>query len=233
MQNHYRLTPQYENSERNQSKLKYQLTVRGQGEVTVKPDQAKLTVGIVTENQNVEAAQQENAATTNRVINALKQLGIDDRSIKTSHYSIQPLYDYIGGKSVFRSYQVDHQLEVSVSDIARVGLVYQVAVNNGANRGGNIKFSVTNTDMYYRQALSRAVEDARKKAEEIIRSIGAVLNQLPIKMTEDLEQTNRPIPFQTFKLAAAEAEEAPPIQQGEYTIDAQVTVVYQYQGRYN
>ncbi|NMD71016.1 SIMPL domain-containing protein [Bacillus sp. DNRA2] len=220
-------------SQLNNKSSYYQMTVRGHGEVMVKPDQAKLTIGIVTENQNVEAAQQENAATANRVISALKQLGIDDRSIKTNHYSIQPLYDYVGGKSVFRTYQVDHQLEVTVKDIARVGLVYQAAIKNGANRGGNIQFSVTNTDVYYRQALSKALQNARKKAEEIARTIGAVLNELPIKITEEQELSVRPIPFNTFKLSAAQAQETPPIQQGEYTIEAHVSVIYQYQNRYH
>lgn len=231
MQDYYGFRP-HNISQSNNKNAHYQMTVRGQGEVMVKPDQAKLTIGIVTENQNVEAAQQENAATANRVISSLNQLGIDDRSIKTNHYSIQPLYDYVGGKSVFRTYQVDHQLEVTVHDIARVGLVYELAVKNGANRGGNIQFSVTNTDVYYRQALSKALQNARKKAEEIARTVGAVINELPIKITEEQELSGRPIPFNTFKLAAAQAQETPPIQQGEYKIEAQVSVIYQYQNRY-
>ncbi|WP_147532825.1 SIMPL domain-containing protein [Bacillus marasmi] len=223
----------YKQQETNSKKSgHYQMTVRGNGEVAVRPDQAKLTVGVVTENQNLEDAQRENALLSNRVIQAIKQHGIEDRFIKTSHYSIQPLYDYVGGKSVFRTYQVDHQIEVTVRDIRKVGLIYEVAIKNGANRGGNVQFIVSNPDIYYRQALRKAVLNASEKAEEIARTIGAVINKLPIRVVEELEQPNRPIPFSTYKLAAATVQEAPPIQQGEFTIDAQVTSTYQYLHRY-
>lgn len=234
MQDYYRFRPHHETSQPHQSQKKsgqYQMSVRGRGEISVKPDQAKLMVGIVSENQNIEAAQQENAVTSNRVIQALRQLGIDERSIKTSHYSIQPLYDYVGGKSTFRTYQVDHQMEVIVKDIARVGLIFQIATNNGANRGGNIQFYTSNPDLFYRQALSKAIRNAREKAEEIARTIGAELNGLPLRITENQETAASPFSYHTLKLTAASGQEAPPIQQGESTIAADVTVIYKYQVR--
>ena len=56
----------------------YTLTVQGEGEINVRPDQAKITLGVVTENIDVQTAQQENAAISNSVIQALKQLGIEE-----------------------------------------------------------------------------------------------------------------------------------------------------------
>jgi uncharacterized protein len=208
------------------------MTLQGKGELTVKPDQAKLMVGVVTENKNAQLAQQENAQITNAVIQAIKQLGINENDIKTSQYSIQPQYDYIDGKAHLRGYRVEHQLEVTVKDISKVGIVYDVAVRNGANQGGNIQFLVSNPDVYYRVALKRAIIDAKEKAEAISESIGAVLNKLPIKITEEVVRQDHIYPVFSYKLATASIQEAPPIQKGEFTIVAHVKVVYEYRAGY-
>lgn len=209
----------------------YRITVEGKGNVIVKPDQAKMTIGIVTENQQLLIAQQENTSVSNRVINALKQLGIEEGSIKTTLYNIQPQYDYIEGKSVFKGYQVDHQLEVTIKDITKVGAILDAAFKNGANRGGNVQFVVSNTEEYYREALKRAVNNARVKAEAISQTIGASLRSVPIKVIEKVIQPPERYPVFSYKLAAESAQETPPIQKGEFTIDAFVTVVYEYRER--
>ncbi|WP_318503468.1 SIMPL domain-containing protein [Bacillus sp. T3] len=204
------------------------MTVNGKGEITARPDQAKLTVGVVTENIDVENAQQENAMISTRVINGLKQLGIGDSDIRTNVYSIQPQYDYIDGKSVLRAYQVEHQLEVTVKDIAKVGLVYDQALKAGANRGGNVQFFVSNPEGYYREALKRALHDAIEKAVTISTTIGTNLNKTPIKIVEEPEPQDRIFPVFSYKLAATAEAGVPPIQKGEFRIVANVKAEFKY-----
>ena len=169
----------------------FTMTIEGKGQITVKPDQAKLTIGVVTENPQVQIAQQENAMISKRVIEALKQIGIEENAIKTSIYSVQPRYDYVDGRSILKGYEVEHQLEVTVKDLSKVGTVYDVAIKNGANRSGGVQFSVTNPDAYYREALKRAVHNAREKAEGLAQTIGATLTTIPIKIVELVHQQER------------------------------------------
>jgi len=206
------------------------MTVEGKGQITVKPDQAKLTIGVVTENPQVQIAQQENAMISKRVIEALKQIGIEENAIKTSIYSVQPRYDYVDGRSILKGYEVEHQLEVTVKDLSKVGTVYDVAIRNGANRSGGVQFSVTNPDAYYREALKRAVHNAREKAEGLAQTIGATLTTIPIKIVELVHQQERVYPAFSTHVAAATTQETPPIQTGEFTIIAPVKVVYAYSG---
>jgi len=206
------------------------MTVEGKGQITVKPDQAKLTIGVVTENPQVQIAQQENAMISKRVIKALKQIGIEENAIKTSIYSVQPRYDYVDGKSILKGYEVEHQLEVTVKDLSKVGTVYDVAIKNGANRSGGVQFSVTNPDAYYREALKRAVHNAREKAEGLAQTIGATLTTIPIKIVELVHQQERVYPAFSTHVAAATTQEVPPIQTGEFTIIARLKVVYAYNG---
>ena len=207
----------------------FTMSVEGKGQITVSPDQAKLTLGVVTENSNVQIAQQENAVISNSVIDALKQLGIEESAIKTTIYSVQPRYDYVEGKSIFRGFEVEHLLEVTVKDLSTVGLVYDVAIKNGANRSGGIQFLVANPDVYYREALKRALHNAREKAEGLAQAIGAVLNNIPTQIVEQ-DQQERIYPAFSTQVASATTQEAPPIQTGNFTIPARVKVHYSYSG---
>lgn len=208
----------------------FTMSVEGQGQITVKPDQAKLTLGIVTENLNVQIAQQENASISNRVIDALKQMGIEETAIRTTVYSVYPRYDYIEGKSILKGYEVEHLFEVIVNDLSTVGTVYDVAIKNGANRSGGIQFLVANPDVHYREALKRALHNAREKAEDMAQTIGAMITKVPIKIIEQGEQQARVYPTFSTQVASASTKEAPPIQTGDFTIHARVKVVYAYSG---
>ena len=134
------------------------------------------------------------------------------------------------GKSILKGYEVEHQLEVTVKDLSKVGTVYDVAIKNGANRSGGVQFSVTNPDAYYRKALKRAVHNAREKAEGLAQTIGATLTTIPIKIVELVHQQERVYPAFSTHVAAATTQEVPPIQTGEFTIIARVKVVYAYSG---
>lgn len=131
----------------------FTMTVDGNGHITARPNQAKLTLGVMTEHPNVQAAQQENAEISNRVIEGLKQMGIDESDLKTTLYSVQPRYDYHDGKSILRGYEVEHLFEVTIKDLSKIGNVYDIAIKNGANRSGNIQFQITDAAIYYQEAL--------------------------------------------------------------------------------
>ena len=103
------------------------MTVNGNGHITARPNQAKLTLGVVTEHTSAQTAQQENAEISNRVIEALKQIGIDESDIKTTVYSVQPRYDYHDGNSILRGYEVEHHFEVTIKDLSKIGNVYDFA----------------------------------------------------------------------------------------------------------
>jgi uncharacterized protein len=208
---------------------RYTMTIEGNGSITVKPDQAKLILGVATENQNVQQAQQENTRLSNEIINALKQIGIEEKDIRTTTYSVYPRYDYVEGKSTLRGYEVEHLFEVTVNDLSKVGLIYDAAIKNGANRSGTIQFRVSNPDVYYREALTLAIRQAREKAETIAHTIGTTIMPIPIKIIEQGTGQERPIPT-PYQVAGVSTEQTPPIQEGRYTIHANVKVVYDYGG---
>ncbi|WP_428910925.1 SIMPL domain-containing protein [Niallia sp. Krafla_26] len=204
------------------------LTVTGEGIILVRPDQAKITLGIVTQNMDVQRAQKENASISNTVINALKELGIDASDIRTAQYTIYPRYDYVEGKSILRGYEVEHFLEVLVKNLDLIGSVYETAIRNGVNRSGSIQLMVSNQELFYQEALKRALQNALEKASVISQTIGVRLNRIPLKITEQSQPQERITRVLAAQSQSLQAQEVPPIQTGENTIQANVHVVYAY-----
>jgi uncharacterized protein YggE len=107
------------------------IVVQGGGEVNVRPDLARISLGVQNQARDSTAAAQANANATTRVIEAVKRAGVADRDIQTSNYSIYPQYDSrprpdLPGQveQVLTGYQVSNTVRVTVRRIAEAGRVW-------------------------------------------------------------------------------------------------------------
>ena len=62
------------------------ITVQGTGKVTVKPDIAVTTMGVISSAKTVAEAQQKNTEIMNKLIEKVKALGIEEKDIQTTNY---------------------------------------------------------------------------------------------------------------------------------------------------
>lgn len=200
------------------------ITVTGNGLVEVPPNYVQLQVEVRTEGKDVQQTQAENAQIMNRVIQSLLELNIPREDIQTAAFKIFPQYDYIEGKQVFRGYEVSNAITVKITDIAKAGIVIDTAVANGANSVSSIQFGLDNPELVYQQALQRALQNAQTKAQTIAQTMKLALYPQPVSIVE--EQHNEPIHYKMLSMASS--QEGTPIEQGEISITATVTVKYQY-----
>ncbi|OCA98257.1 SIMPL domain-containing protein [Clostridium beijerinckii] len=205
--------------------LPNRLKVIGKGTVSVKPDLAEIVVGVITEDLQLEVAQEENAKITQEVINSIRALGIPLKNIQTENYSIRPNYDYINGKQVFRGYEVINNLKILISNINNVGEVIDTAVSNGANSLTGIIFIVSDETKYYYEALRRALQDAQNKARVLADQLKVKLNIIPIQINEQNETTSTPL-VMTLKSTS----NTTPIEAGENIINADIEAIFTYVG---
>lgn len=201
------------------------LKVIGKGTISVKPDLAEIVVGVITEDLQLEVAQEKNAKITQDVINSLRDLGIPLKNIQTENYSIRPNYDYINGKQVFRGYEVINNLKILISNVNNVGVVIDTAVSNGANSLTGIIFIVSDETKYYYEALRRALQDAQNKARVVADQLKVKLNIIPIQINEQNETTSTPL-VMTLKSTS----NTTPIEAGENIINADIEAIFTYVG---
>lgn len=199
------------------------MTVRGEASITVQPDMATIQLEVVTKDEQVSKAKEENAQIMSQVINALLELGISKENIQTSFYTIQPIYDYKDGEQVFRGYEVRNSVTVKIQDINQAGQVIDIAVKNGVNQVSGIEFTVQHSEAYYRRALSQSLNDALFKAHTLAETMKVSYDQIPVKITELSDQ-----PPAVYKTYALEVSTTTPIEPGQIIINASIEGQFNY-----
>ena len=205
------------------------IVVNGEGEVSAKPDSARLSAGVIAQAQTAAAALNANTTAMNRVFAALRAAGIPENKIQTSNFSVQPQYAPYRENNPepqrIVGYQVSNQVGVIVDDLTKLGGTLDALVRSGSNQLGGIAFFITNPKPLAERARAAAVADAMAKARTLASAAGVTLG--PVMNIQ--ESTNfRPVPM--FALAArAEAVGPPPIASGEESVTVNVTMTYAIQ----
>ncbi|WP_379966661.1 SIMPL domain-containing protein [Ectobacillus sp. sgz5001026] len=197
------------------------LEVHGEGVVKATPDRVIITLGIVTEDMTVQAAQEKNATASQALLAALKEMGIPESSIATLSYTITPLYSEEEGKTTLRGYRVEHLYEVTVSHVQQAGEVYSVATKAGANITRGLTFRVSQPTTYINQALTIAITNALEKATVIANTLHVTLHPIPISIKEQVGSYS-----ETY--TTARIMTVPSIQPGEVTISARILATFTY-----
>ena len=148
------------------------LTVSGSGTVLVESDLAVVTVGVREASTDVLVAQ----STVNEKIAAIKQslldAGAKESEINTDSINIYANYDYSDNTEVIVGYTANNTLSVRTTDIDNVGALIDAAFAAGVNTLDNVQFTVQDDSEAREQALTKAVEDARRKAEVLAAAAG-------------------------------------------------------------
>lgn len=197
------------------------------GKITVIPDMAELTFGVDTEDTDVEYAQEKNSRETEKVIEKLKDLGIDEKSIKTSGYDIYTQYDYDDdGKSRVSGYTVSTMLTVSDIKVEDAGHIISQCVKAGINSMNGISYSCSGYDEAYKEALAKAVKGASEKAEVLAEASGKKLGDV-VTIVEGYQNTDleyRYLDAEALKNSYEAADAV--VMPGESDIEADITVTY-------
>ncbi len=213
-----------------QVKERKTITVQGSSSVTAAPTIAYVSIGVTTFNKNAASAQGENAVKMDRVYKTLASLGINKDKIKTLNYNISPRYDYKNNVATLAGYNVINSIRVTVMDLKKVSDVLDMTVKEGVNQSNSISFGVTDEerDRLYLQALSQAVVNAKEKANTIATAAGITISK-PANIIEGSSAHFVQPNYRAMDMAKMASEAAPtPISEGEMTIGANVTVIYDY-----
>ena len=206
------------------------ITVSASGTVRLVPDKATVTFGVTTQEATAELAQSKNSEKVKSVIEALTGRGVEEKSIRTTNYSMYPQYDWSdGGEQRLVGYSVNTTMTVRDQNIEDLGKLLSACVGAGINNVDSVSFLCSGYDAAYRDALAQAVAASREKAEALAAAAGKTLGD-PTAITEGWQDTSArygksaEMPLAVNESAADAA--APAIQPGETEIIANVTVSY-------
>lgn len=206
------------------------IVVTGEGEATVKPDMAVLTLSVMSQAATAREAMTSNNNSMNEVIKDVKASGIADRDVQTAGIQINPQYSYSNKpdgtqEAKLVGYQVTNTLTIRVRDLAKTGEIIDKAVTKGVNQGGMIAFTNDDPTATLVEARKKAVADAVAKARTLAEAAGIGLGRI-LEMSET-NYAQPPVPIAAKAYVQDAAQAAAPVEAGESAYRVQVNVTFE------
>lgn len=151
-----------------------QIQVQGNCQLKVTPDRGSVT--FTAENQSKD--QKEAVNKTNEQIEHLKKkihtLDLPHLELQNTQYQVLPIREYEKDRYVDKGLRAILSLEVTTSDISRLGQVMAEASKLGVQNVGSLKtfLSLEKSKKEYLNCLDIAAEDARGKAQKLAHKLG-------------------------------------------------------------
>lgn len=197
------------------------IVAQGTGDVRAVPDVAFIALGA---EQNAKTPKEAQAATAKAMTAVQQRLiasGVPKDAIRTTALDVQAQFDWVNGRQVSRGYLARHHVEVRVDDVSRAGEVLDLAVNAGGTSVQSVRFDLKARATLEREALTKAVADARARAEAMAAGAGTTLAGV-VRIEEQgagaMPMYERGAAFR----AVAAPDAAPPVAAGEIEIRASV-----------
>ncbi len=192
------------------------IEVDGSGEARTSPDTADLDLAIDTQAKTAEEAASRNAALAAKVIDALKAKLGDKGKITTGGYALNPEYDQRPNeRPTIIGYTAQNTVTVNTGALDLVGALIDSAIAAGANRVNSLNFSIKDDTKPRTEAITIATRDAHAQASAL-----AVVKATTVSEV-------RPIPMQRGMAMAMSAKVATPVEPGEVTVPATVSLTFE------
>lgn len=203
------------------------LSVTGSATTNTKSDKVSVSLGVETTDKTAEKALLLNSDLMNKVINALKESGVQENETSTSSFTINPDYNYseYGAKGNLIGFTVSNSIHIISSNINQISQWIDTAVQTGANTVDDIYFSISPNKLeeIKNSLLKEAVANAKSKAD-IVAAAGG-LNIAGIQSITVGELGLPTVPVYSKSVAFDEASSTP-ILAGEQDISTTVSIVY-------
>lgn len=206
------------------------ISLTGTGSVSIAPDMAIVSFGVVKEAKTARAALDENNKAMASILKAMEENGIEKKDLQTSGFNIQPKYFYPKRKSngeqpapEITGYTVSNNLTIRIREIEKAGEILDLSVTLGINSGGNIQFTNSDTTAVLKEARIKAVKDALEKAQTLAQAAGVELGDI-LSISENSSRP-RPIAIAQARSLSVQEDASVPIASGEnsYRVTVQMS----------
>ena len=202
-----------------------QLIVTGEGVSEAAPDMATITVGVTFEATTAAEALGQTSVATGEMLTLLSEIGVEQRDMQTTNLRLNPVWDNRkrDERPVISGYQASNNVVVRIRSLGDLGVILDDIVQNGANEFYGLNFGLQNPGPVQDAAREAAVAETIRKAKLYAAAAGVELGAI-LSISEAGASAPSPVALQEFGAARS----APvPIAQGELSISAQVTIVFE------
>jgi len=223
------------------SPTEHAISVSASATQKVEPDLLQISLRVQTESPTAKDAQSENAQVTAVLMGKIKALGIADKDIQTTSYSVDPVTEtnYTCDKDGYncrynyytKGYRTTHSLMVNVEALDKGGQVIDAASEAGVNQtfvdGTTFTLKETTRSAIAKTLLKTASVEAKSKAQNIADGLGATMGKL-LYANENMVYYPQPY-YNSYKNMAMDAASAAPTQLSPGTVEVSTSVAVSYE----
>ena len=207
------------------------VTVKGEGSVAARPDRAVVRFGVTTRAETAKQARSENATAAKSAMNAVRTLDVPEEKMRMASLRLQPRYEYDdeADERTLVGYEATRQVVVELDRLEVLPQLVADVVEGGANRLSNIDYQLSDRSSVRNDALRKAAQAARGKAQLLAETLDARLGPVH-SINEQSFDVVRPQPkaARVEMATASDAARAEPeaYAAGEIEVSADVQVVF-------
>jgi uncharacterized protein YggE len=220
------------------------LQVSGTGDVSAVPDIAEISFTVSHDATTMATAQKTVTDNATKAINYLKAQGIADKDIKTENYDAYPKYQWQdsqimrpciaggvcppSGQNVLTGYSASESITIKVRNVDNAGAIVTGLGAQGVTDISGPNFTIDNDEVLKTEARSKAIADAKTKADELARELGVTL--IRIVNFSDNNGGGYPVPMYAKASIDSVGSSAPtpaPLPTGENKYTSNVTITYE------
>jgi len=157
------------------------ISVTGDAEVRVVPDEVIFNLGVETSDRNLYVAKRQNDQVVERVLKLAKSYGIPSRHIQTDYIYIDQGYYCCGDSD---DYVVRKTIVLTLREISKFEDLLTSALDAGITNVHGIEFRTTELRKYKDQARALAIQAAKEKAEALTGELGLEIGD-PTSISEN------------------------------------------------
>jgi len=219
------------------------ISVSGSASTKIAPDLLNIQIRVQTESANAKTSQQDNAAVSADLRSKIKALGVNDSSIQTTSYSVDPIYDstYSCDKSGYNchydskltGYRTTHMLNVELSALDKGGDVIDAAATAGENQTfiDYVQFTLKDETRrsVQKELLKEASGEAKSKAESMAQGLGISLGKV-LSVSESYSYYPQPVYYRSAALDMAGAAPKTELSAGQVDVSSTVSTSFEVGG---
>lgn len=213
------------------------ITVNGQAEVRVPPDEVLFSLEVVKLDRDLAAAQGQNDESVRQVLALARRFDVPQQDVKTAYISVDMKYstDLVDDeddakarkvKREFVGYEVSKTVIVRFAYLPRFEKFFAEVLKVGVTKVRSVEFRTTQIRKYKDQARAAAIRAAREKAVALTAEIGQTIGKAHMIQEEGPGRSALSNNFGTVVSGSFSSDENSSFAPGMITITAQVTVSF-------
>ncbi len=160
------------------------ISVSGNAEIKVAPDEIIVTLGVETSHNDLETAKKENDTIMQRLLKTAQEHGIEAKHIQTDYLNIEPRYHDNYEKREFIGFFVRKTMVLTLKDMSKFENLLTAFLKGGSNYVQGIEFKTTELRRHKDAARALAIKAAKEKAVAMAAELGQKIGK-PLTIREE------------------------------------------------